>query len=144
MLHADIFILHLLGLALGGVQRSVKVTANIDLVGVTAAAGHTRQLFDLLHGCLRKGVGVSAQGGQQLRDKPVLLLCQGGEQMFLLYGVICILYSDALRRLQRFHRFLGKLIGVHSAYLLILQIPQNFNLSPRAESRASPFLRWAL
>ena len=79
-----------------------------------------------MQGRLGKGVGVSAHVGQHLRDEAILLLGQCCEQMLLLDGVICILYSDALRRLQRFHRFLGKLIGVHSAYLLILQIPQNF------------------
>ena len=79
-----------------------------------------------MHSGLGEGVGVSAHSGKQLGDKSILLLGQCGKQMLLLDGVICILYSDALRRLQRLHRFLGKLIGVHSAYLLILQIPQNF------------------
>ena len=72
-----------------------------------------------------------------------LLLGKGGQQMLLLYRVVGIFHRDALCSLQSLTGFLCHLFDVHSAYLLILQIPQNFNLSPRAESRASPFLRRA-
>ena len=78
-----------------------------------------------MQGRLGEGVGVSAHVGQHLRDEAILLLGQCCEQMLLLDGIIGILHSDALRSLQRLSCFLGKLIHIHSAYLLILQIPQN-------------------
>ena len=71
---------------------------------------------------MRKSIGVGAELGQQLRDQPVLLLCQCRKQMLLLYGVVGIFNGKALCALQSLQRFLGKLVRVHKAYLLYLQI----------------------
>ena len=72
------------------------------------------------------------------------------EQMLLLDGIIGILHSDALRSLLRLSCFLGKLIHIHSAYLLILQIPQNLiymherTLVPSSRVSFWSSLRWLL
>ena len=69
MLYADVFILHLLGLLLGGVRRGPD-RWRCKFLRVTARAGHAGQRLDLLQGRLGKGIGVNAKGLQQLRDKP--------------------------------------------------------------------------
>ena len=118
MLYADVFILHLLGLLLGGVEGTVQIVGDVDLLRVTARAGHAGQRLDLLQGRLGKGIGVNAEGLQQLRDKPVLLLGKGGQQMLLLHRVVGIFHRDALCSLQSLTGFLCHLFDVHSAYLL--------------------------
>ena len=52
------------------------------------------------------------------RDKPVLLLGKGGQQMLLLHRVVGIFHRDALCSLQSLTGFLCHLFDVHSAYLL--------------------------
>ena len=118
MLYADVFILHLLGLLLGGVEGAVQIVGDVNFLRVTARAGHAGQRLDLLQGRLGKGIGVNAEGLQQLRDKPVLLLGKGGQQMLLLHRVVGIFHRDALCSLQSLTGFLCHLFDVHSAYLL--------------------------
>ena len=129
MLHADVFIFHLFGLFLGGVQRAVQVAGDIDFVGIAAGAGHPGQRFHFLQRRLGESVGVCAQFRQQLGDQPVLLPGQGGQQVFLLYRLVGIFYRDALGVLQRFDGFLRQLVHVHSAYLLTVQIHAFFLLA---------------
>ncbi len=71
---------------------------------------------------LGESVGIGAQGGEQLGDQAVLLLGQGRQHMFLLHGLVGILYRQALGVLQCLDGFLSELIHVHSAYLPYLQI----------------------
>ena len=118
MLHADVFILHLLGLLFRCVEGAVKITRDIDLLRVTAGAGHAGQCLHLLQSRLCKGIGVHAEGLQHLRDKPVLLLGQRGEQMLLLHRVVGIFHRDALCSLQSLTGLLCHLFDIHSAYLL--------------------------
>ena len=118
MLYADVFILHLLGLLLGGVEGAVQIVGDVNFLRVTARAGHAGQRLNLLQGRLGKGIGVNAEGLQQLRDKPVLLLGKGGQQMLLLHRVVGIFHRDALCSLQSLTGFLCHLFDVHSAYLL--------------------------
>ena len=118
MLYADVFILHLLGLLLGGVEGAVQIVGDVNFLRVTARARHAGQRLDLLQGRLGKGIGVNAEGLQQLRDKPVLLLGKGGQQVLLLHRVVGIFHRDALCSLQSLTGFLCHLFDVHSAYLL--------------------------
>ena len=118
MLHADILVLHLPGLGLGGVQRPVQIAGDIDLFRVPAAAGHPRQGGNFLGGGIGKGVGVNAHGLQKLGDQAVLLLGKGRQQVLLLDGLVGIFHGKALRVLQGLDGFLGKLVHVHIADLL--------------------------
>ena len=118
MLYADVFILHLLGLLFRCVEGAVKIARDINLLRVTAGAGHAGQCLNLLQSRLCKGIGVHAEGLQHLRDESVLLLGQRSEQMLLLHRVVGIFHRDALRSLQGLAGLLCHLFDIHSAYLL--------------------------
>ena len=118
MLHADVFILHLLGLLFRCVEGAVQITRDINFLRVTAGAGHAGQCLHLLQSRLCKGIGVHAEGLQHLRDESVLLLGQRSEQMLLLHCVVGIFHRDALRSLQGLTGLLCHLFDIHSAYLL--------------------------
>ena len=76
MLHADIFILHLLGLLLRCIEGAVEVIGDVDFLRVAAGAGHAGQCLHLLQSRLRKGVRVGAHCLQHLRNQAILLLGQ--------------------------------------------------------------------
>ena len=107
MLHADILVLHLLGLGLGGGQGLIQLGGDIDLLGVTAGAGDAGEGLHLLHRRPGERLGVGAHAGQQLGDQAVLLAGQGREQMLLLDGLVGIFHRQALGRLQRLDGFFG-------------------------------------
>ena len=113
MLHTDVFVLHGLGFPGGGAQDFIRCLRDIDLVRVTAGAGHPgqgRQLFGHSSG---KAARVHVQLLQKLRDQALLLRSQGVQQMFRLQSVVLVLHSQLLGSLQSFQRFLRILIGIH-------------------------------
>ena len=113
MLHTDVFVLHSLGFPGGGAQNFIRCLRDIDLVRVTAGAGHPgqgRQLFG--HGS-GKAARVHVQLLQKLRDQALLLRSQGVQQMFRLQSIVLVLHSQLLGSLQSFQRFLRILIGIH-------------------------------
>ena len=113
MLHTDVFVLHGLGFPGGGAQDFIRCLRDIDLVRVTAGAGHPgqgRQLFGHSSG---KAARVHIQLLQKLRDQALLLRSQGVQQMFRLQSVVLVLHSQLLGSLQGFQRFLRILIGIH-------------------------------
>ena len=118
MLHADVFVLHLLGLIFGGVQGAVQVARDIDLVGVTAGTRHAGQGGDFLHRGGGKSARVDIHLGQHLGDQPVGLLGKCGQDVLLLHGLVGIFNGKALRTLQSLDGFLGELVHVHIADLL--------------------------
>ena len=122
VLHADIFILHLLGLLLRCIEGAVEVIGDVDLLRVAAGAGHAGQCLHPLQSRLRKGVRVGAHGLQHLWNQTILLLGQCGQQVLLLHCVVGIFHRDALCSLQSLTGFLCHLFDVHSAYLLIADI----------------------
>ena len=113
MLHTDVFVLHGLGFPGGSVQDFIRCLRDIDLVRVTAGAGHPgqgRQLFGHSSG---KAARVHVQLLQKLRDQALLLRSQGVQQMFRLQSVVLVLHSQLLGSLQSFQCFLRILIGIH-------------------------------
>ena len=121
MLHADIFILHLLGLLFSGGQGLVQLIGDIDFIGVTAGTRHMRQLGNFFRCGSFKGTGVNVHLGQQLGDQAILLLGQGHQHVLLFQRLVGIFNCQTLGSLQGFHRFLGKLVGIHIANLLYRQ-----------------------
>ena len=77
------------------------------------------QIFEQAIFILRTdGGGVSSQ---QLVDQAVLLLGQGHQHVLLFQRLVGIFNCQTLGSLQGFHRFLGKLVGIHIANLLYRQ-----------------------
>ena len=113
MLDTDVFVLHRLGLAGSSAQDLIGGLRDIDLVRVTAGAGHTGQRRELFGHCGGKAAGVYVQLLEQLRDEPLLLRCQCVQQVFRLQCIVLVLHSQLLSSLQRFQRLLGILIGIH-------------------------------
>ena len=113
MLDADVVILHRLGLAGGGAQHLIGGLGDINLVRVTAGAGHTGQRRELFGRGGGKTAGVHVQLLQKLGDEALLLRCKGVEQMLRLQGVVLVLHGQLLRGLKGFQRLLGILIGIH-------------------------------
>ena len=86
---------------------------DINLVRVTAGAGHTGQRRELFGRGGGKAAGVHVQLLQKLGDEALLLRCKGVEQMLRLQGVVLVLHGQLLRGLKGFQRLLGILIGIH-------------------------------
>ena len=113
MLYADIVILHGLCLAGCGAEHLIGGLRDIDLVGVTAGAGHPwhgRELFSHSGG---EAARVHIQLLEQLRDQALLLGGQCMEQVLRLHGVVLVLHRQLLGSLQCFQCLLGILIGIH-------------------------------
>jgi len=97
MLYADIVVLHGLCLAGCGAEHLIGSLRDIDLVGVTAGAGHPGQSRKLFGHGGRKAAGVHVHLLQQLRDQALLLRSQCVQQMFGFQLVMLILHSQLLR-----------------------------------------------
>ena len=80
-----------------------------------------RQLGNFFRCGSFKGTGVNIHLGQQLGDQAVLLLGQGHQHVLLFQRLVGIFNCQTLGSLQGFHRFLGKLVGIHIANLLYRQ-----------------------
>ena len=113
MLYADIVVLHGLCLAGCGAEHLIGGLRDIDLVGVTAGAGHPGQSRKLFSHGGRKAAGVHIHLLQQLRDQALLLRSQCVQQMFGFQLVMLVLHCQLLRCLQSLQRFLRILIGIH-------------------------------
>ena len=113
MLHGYVFILHVVGLRLRRVERSVHILRDVYFALLATRAGHARDAANGLFARLDETAGLCIQLLQKLGDQPALLVCQGISQMRLLNLLILILYGDGLRRLQRLQRFLREFLCVH-------------------------------
>ncbi|CDC30491.1 putative uncharacterized protein [Faecalibacterium sp. CAG:82] len=113
MLDADVIVFHGLGFPGGSAQDLIRCLRDIDLVGVTAGAGHPghgRKLFGHSGG---EAARVHIQLLEQLRDQALLLGGQCKEQVLRLHGVVLVLHRQLLGSLQCFQCLLGILIGIH-------------------------------
>ena len=113
MLDADVIVFHGLGFPGGSAQDLIRCLRDIDLVGVTAGAGHPghgRELFSHSGG---EAARVHIQLLEQLRDQALLLGGQCMEQVLRLHGVVLVLHRQLLGSLQCFQCLLGILIGIH-------------------------------
>ena len=113
MLHADEVVLHGLGFAGGGAEHLIGGLRDIDLIGVTARAGHPGQRGQLFRHGGGKAAGVNVQLLQQLRDQAVFLRSQCVQQVGGLQRVVLVLHSQLLGCLQSLKGLLGILIGIH-------------------------------
>ncbi len=117
VLDADVVILHGLGLAGGSAQHFVRCLRDIDLVRVTARAGHPGHCGKLFRHGSREAACVHIQLLQKLRDQALLLRSQGVQQMLRLQCVMLILHSQLLGCLQSFQCLLGIFMDFNKAAL---------------------------
>ena len=113
MLHADEVVLHGLGFAGGGAEHLIGCLRDIDLIGVTAGAGHPGQRGQLFRHGGGKAAGVNVQLLQQLGNQAVFLRSQCVQQVGGLQRIVLILHSQLLGCLQSLKGLLGILIGIH-------------------------------
>ena len=116
MLDGDVFVLELLGLVLGLAEQAIEPAGDADVVA--RRAGDARQLFQLaLDASLTASTGISAL--VKIADgQPVLLIEQRQQQMLDVDLLMIQLGRQPLGGLQRFLRFFGEAIHVHSGCLL--------------------------
>ena len=113
MLHADEVVLHGLGFAGGGAEHLIGGLRDIDLIGITAGAGHPGQRGQLFRHGGGKAAGVNVQLLQQLGNQAVFLRSQCVQQVGGLQRVVLVLHSQLLGCLQSLKGLLGILIGIH-------------------------------
>ena len=113
MLHADEVVLHGLGFAGGGAEHLIGGLRDIDLIGVTAGAGHPGQCGQLFGHSGGKTAGVNVQLLQQLGDQAIFLCSQCVQQVGGLQCIMLVLHSQLLGCLQSLKGLLGILIGIH-------------------------------
>ena len=119
MLHGNVFVLHVLRLLFGRVERPVQLRRDIDPVSLPAAARHLRAAFHRgAHG-LRERVRVLAHARQKARDERILLLKKREQKMFFIHLLIVVLDGNALCPLDRLDRALRKFADIHISTLLI-------------------------
>ena len=113
MLHRDILVFHGVGHRLGGADGLVHILGDIDLVGLTTAAGDLGQLVHLcLNGGLEGGEG-HAHGGEQLGHQTLAVGEEGQQQVGLLDLLVAVGLGQRLGALHGGQRLLGKLIHIH-------------------------------
>ena len=115
MLDGDIFVLHLLGLAVGFHECLVQVGADIDLVRFTAGAGDTRNPGNRILKGSAQGINGVTAFLQQLGNQAAGILGQGTGEVFLIDLHMLILSRNGLRTLDGFHRLLR--IIVHACHM---------------------------
>ena len=113
-LDRDIFVLHALGLPLGGGESFVHILRYIDFAGLPARAGDLGQAVHRAQGVGLHLFGGNAHFQQQLRDQPLLLSQQRGEEVLLLELHVLMLHRQILGLPDRLQGLLGEFLCVHT------------------------------
>ena len=113
VLHADILVLHPVGLLFGFGKGAVHVAGHIDFSRLTARTGYAGHFVNPVFQLTLESGGINLHFLHQLRDQAVFLFQQGGKQMFLLDLHAVVPQRQVLRLLDGFQGFLCKLLSVH-------------------------------
>ena len=113
MLHAQVFVLHLLGAVAGGDEGFFHIVGNVDLVRLAARARHARHARDERFEARGNFLRRFAHFGQKLGNQPLRIGKQRKRQMLLRNFLMMILHRQLLRHGKGFAAFFGKLLIVH-------------------------------
>jgi hypothetical protein len=112
VLRADVVVLELAGLGLGGIEHFLEIRAEKHIAGTDALDFVTAsQLTIEIRLELRAG---HAEFFQQIRDEAVALADHGQQQVFAIHFLMRVTASDPLRLLQRLLRFGRKPLELHT------------------------------
>ena len=120
VLDGDIFVLHLRGDLLGEIEHPVAFRRDIDLVGLSAAAGNAG---DLVENALQRGEErrrIRAHLLEERADQPAVLRNERVDEMLRGDLEIIALHGEGLRGFQGIEGFLGQFFSVQHIYHFFL------------------------
>ena len=116
VLDGNIFVAHPVGLLLRFIERAVHILRDVNLVRLTAGAGHFGKLGKRALRRLLDRFGLHAHLGQHLRDQAVFLCQQRIEQVRLLDLHVAVFNGQGLCVLHSFPGFLRQLVDIHHCH----------------------------